>query len=246
MPGNDTENRIAAADWHAWLAQCAEIGVSISQEATADLDRLYRLLLVANQHTNLTRLTAPEDFLNRHLLDSLTISPWVPPQSRVVDVGSGAGFPALPLAWHRPDVQVTAVDSVGKKCDFIRSAAESLNLTNLQVLHARSELMGQDKTWREQADCVTARAVAPLNVLLELCLPLLKPDGVFLAMKGVSFDAELAAAQRAIRFLGAELQQIVTFEPAVLQGSRLLVFKKQAPTPAQYPRSPGTPAKKPL
>lgn len=232
--------------WNTWRKACQELGVNVSDEQEAQLQRFYDHLIETNKHTNLTRITALEDFLYRHLLDSLTLEPLLPKQARLADIGSGAGFPALPLAIVRPDIQVTAVESIGKKCAFIQEAAEQLKLTDFTVRNERSESLGQDPKLREHFDIVSARAVAALPVLLELCLPLVKMGGAFLAMKGLSYEEELQASTKALKELGGELKEVKTFAHPSLAGSRLLIIKKVRPTPAKYPRTVGLPAKQPL
>lgn len=210
-------------------------------------DQLYELLLAANAHTNLTRLTSPEDFANRHVQDSLTLLPWIPEKSRLIDLGSGAGFPALPLAIERPDIHVTAVESVGKKCRFIEETAQALGLTNVTVINDRAEALGREAAYREQYNVVTARALAALPVLLEYAMPLVSyPDGCFIAFKGPQYVAELAEAQTAVMTLKTKLSDVIVSEQPELQGSTLLRFIKTGPMPAAYPRAVGVPAKKPL
>lgn len=234
------------AQWEQWLTDCQTIGVTIPAERLPLFQRFYTLLLTANQTVNLTRITAPQDFLDRNLLDSLTLSPLIAGEQRVIDIGSGAGFPAIPLALARPDVTVVAVESIGKKCKFIQEAAEALGLTNLMVLNARSEDLARDGHYRESFDVVTARAVAALPTLLELCAPLARVGGQLIAMKGLNAEAELNASQKAIRVLALRHQQSLSFTLPQLQGSRLLVFEKIARTQDAYPRAAGLPAKKPL
>lgn len=246
--GNDIE----AGQWRQWQEDCQSVGVDISEAQQALFARFYALLSEANQTVNLTRITAPEDFLYRHLLDSLTIAPLIPANASVADIGSGAGFPAIPLAILRADIQMIAVESVGKKCNFIHACQEALNLANLTVLNLRSEDLGRKtgaphpQNRREQLDVVTARAVAALPALLELCLPLLKKGGRFLAMKGLNYEAELNASGNALKLLGGKLLEVKTFEHPRLKDSRLLVFEKTTRTPDIYPRTAGLPAKKPL
>jgi len=232
--------------WSAWRKSAQELGVNISDEQEALFQRFYAHLLETNKHTNLTRITELEDFLYRHLLDSLTLEPLIPANARLIDIGSGAGFPAIPLAIVRPDIQVVAVDSVGKKCAFIQEAAEQLKLPGVTVRNQRSEELGQDPQLRQQFDVVSARAVAALPVLLELCLPLVKVGGQFLAMKGLSYEAELKASKKALNVLGGSVKEVKTFNHPNLAGSRLLVIEKTKPTPGQYPRKTGLPAKNPL
>lgn len=232
--------------WHAWRKAAQDLGVEISDAQEAQFRQFYKQLLETNRHTNLTRITELEDFLYRHLLDSLTLAPLTPPNARLIDIGSGAGFPALPLAIARPDLTVTAVDSVGKKCKFMQETAEKLKVSGFTARNQRSEELGQDPQLREQFDLVSARAVAALPVLLELCLPLLKVGGSFLAMKGLSYEGELEASQNALKVLSGAVKEVKTFVHPSLSGSRLIVIEKTRPTPRQYPRKSGLPAKNPL
>jgi 16S rRNA (guanine(527)-N(7))-methyltransferase RsmG len=235
---NESDSRpIDAGLWASWREACQRLGVSVDDGMQERLGRFYTLLTDANRVMNLTRVTAPEEFLDRHLLDSLSLSPFIPGGAHLADIGSGAGFPALPLAVVRPDVTVTAVEATEKKCRFIESVRQALDLPNLSVRRERAEVLGRDAGFRERADVVTARAVAALPILLELCLPLVKVGGVFLAMKGCAYEEELAASDKALQALGGTLKAVHTFEDLRLAGSRLLLLEKTHPTPATYPRS---------
>lgn len=232
--------------WDTWQTECQSLGISLTTAQRTLFERFYLQLVTANQTTNLTRITEESDFLYRHLLDSLAIVPMLPQNAKLADIGSGAGFPSIPIAIARPDTQVLAVESIGKKCQFIQAAQENLALSNLAVSNERSETLGQKPEYRAQFDIVTARAVATLPVLLELCLPLLKIGGQFLALKGLSYEDELKVSRTAIKTLGGKLIQTISFPHPKLEGSRVLVFEKIAETPKAYPRSAGTPSKKPL
>lgn len=240
--GNDSYT----IQWRQWQDDCQALGVSVSEVQRTQFERVYEHLIEANRTVNLTRITAPEEFLYRHLLDSLTLSPLIPPNARLADIGSGAGFPSIPLAIARPDVTVTAVESIGKKCKFIQDTKDKLELANLSVLNARSEDLSRKAESRETFDVVTARAVAALPTLLELCLPLVRPGGLFLAMKGLSYEEELNASAKALKTLGGRFKEVQSFPHPRLEGSRLLVIEKVARTPDAYPRSAGLPGKKPL
>lgn len=230
-----------------WAADCQALGLSLSPEHWQQISQLYTLLLTANAQTNLTRLTSPEAYLYKHILDSLTIINSLPEGAQVIDLGSGAGFPALPLAIVRPDLTITAVESVGKKCRFIQESAAALSLTNLNVINDRAEALGQRSTYRERFDVVTARALAPLPVLLEYAIPLVTyPQGRFLAFKGSQYTQELENASQALKTLHAKLDQTQHVSLEQLPGAVILHFKKTTPTPPAYPRAVGLPAKKPL
>jgi 16S rRNA (guanine527-N7)-methyltransferase len=240
-----SETTITAELWDTWHSDASQFGLSIP-DWREKFNAFYDLLIETNKQFNLTRITAPEDFLYRHLLDSLTLLPLIPPQAKLIDVGSGAGFPAIPLAIARPDITVVALESLEKKCGFIRQVKESLKLENLSVEKTRAEDYAHVRGVRESYDLVTARAVAALPALLELCLPFVKVKGTFLAMKGRASEDELASAQKALGILGGQFLESKTFDHPRLEGSRLLLIQKIKAMPAKYPRTAGTPAKNPL
>lgn len=200
-----------------------------------------------NEHTNLTAITGAQQIVTRHFLDSLRCAlSWGDAPNSLIDVGAGAGFPGLPLKILRPELQLTLVESIGKKATFLRHSVDRLGLRDVVVLASRAEAIGRDATQREHYDVVVARAVADLRVLSEYCLPLCRIDGRFLAPKGAQIEAELAAAQPAIATLGGH---VIAVEPVELPGVEprsLVVMGKIASTPSQYPRALGIPAKRPL
>lgn len=234
-----------------WQRAAALLGLSVPTDALPRFEALYQAVLDFNAHTNLTRLTTPDAFGYRHILESLVLSRWIPENARVVDVGSGGGFPVLPLALFRPDAGFTAIESTGKKCAFISEAADTLGVKNLMVLHERSEAAGNSKDYRASFDIVTARAVAALPVLLELTIPLVKTGGRLLAVKGDNAFDELKASGNAMDCLHAELVDTFSLKEDVAElpyvtDTCLLMFEKMDTTPKTYPRKPGTPAKSPL
>lgn len=200
-----------------------------------------------NATTNLTAITAREDVYIRHFLDSLVLARmWGRPPDSLVDIGSGAGFPGVPLKLLFPDMALLLVDSVGKKTDFLQHLVGRLELRDVRVVTARAEELGRDRRERERYGAVTARAVAELRVLAEYSLPLLRVGGLFLAPKGAAAHEEAAAAATALALLGGELRSI---EPVVLPGVEpraAIVVTKVRPTDPRYPRPVGTPARKPL
>ena len=213
--------------------------------------RLTEHMLEVNKSMNLTAIRDERDVMVRHFADCLTIDALLPQGARVLDVGCGAGFPCLPLAICRPDLELTALDSTEKRIRYVRETAALLECQNLTALAARAEEQGNGPL-REQFDACTARAVADLPVLAELCLPFVKVGGVFLAMKGARGDEELERAQGAIRKLGGtpeEVRRITLrspFDPSICDTRTLIVTRKQQPTPREFPRAFARIVKKPL
>lgn len=210
----------------------------------AKFDTYMELLKDWNTRINLTAITEDEEIRLKHFQDSLSILPYIEGGS-LVDVGTGAGFPGLPIAIERPDVSVTLVDSLDKRVKFLQCVADTLELKNVTCIHARAEEFGRKPEYREKFDYATARAVASMPVLLEYCLPLLKTGGRFLAMKGANASEE--KFEKALDILGGKLVRQDTF---LLENSELqrciFVVEKFRQIPSKYPRKPGTPTKQPL
>ncbi len=204
-------------------------------------------LQIWNVRVNLTAIIDAEGIFVRHFLDSLRCAcAWGDTPASLIDIGSGAGFPGIPLKILRPTLRLTLVESVGKKAAFLRHIVEQLALDDVTVLDSRVELIGHQPQHREQYDVATARAVAGMRVLAEYSLPLVRLGGRLLAPKGADVAAELAAAQRAIKILGGEMPAV---EPVTLPGvdpRTLVVIGKTRPTPPEYPRAVGIPTRRPL
>jgi 16S rRNA (guanine527-N7)-methyltransferase len=211
------------------------------------MERFVALLLDANQRLNLTRIVMPDEVARRHLLDALAGLPHVDRVApRVaVDLGSGGGLPGIPLAAARPDVRWILVDAVAKKADALRGFAEALQLRNVRVVAERAETLGRLPEHRDRHDLVVARACAPLPVLAELALPLLRVGGRLVAWKGLLTDAdeEIVRGRIASERLGGER---LTIEDAAVPGTRFVMVGKARPTPDRFPRRPGVPARRPL
>lgn len=209
---------------------------------------LARGIIDTNKTLNLTRLVEPEEMAIKNVLDSLGLLRLEWPQELfLLDLGTGAGFPGIPLAICRPGWTVMLLDSLRKRLRFLEETGERLGLTNVATLHARAEDAGQDRKHRETYDLVVSRAVARLPVLLELASPLVKVGGHFIAYKGSDWAAEIEISAKAMIQLRVSLEQVFEMELPLGMGSRsLLVFKKQAPTPTPYPRKAGIPNKQPL
>ena len=205
-------------------------------------------LLSENEKYNLTAIRSFDQAIQKHIYDSITISPYIPENAEVVDIGSGAGFPTLPLAIARPDLKITAVDSTAKKVGFIRKAADLLELTNVDGVCGRAEeLSAPGETLREMFDCCVARSVAELRVLAEFCLSFVKKGGIFLAMKSQSASHEINEAKNAVKTLGAapEPEQMSLYRSGD-DDRTVWIFKKTDKTPDKYPRAYAQIKKKPL
>lgn len=225
------------------------MNIELTHEQCFIFGRYFEFLLEYNKKVNLTRITEAMEVAAKHFGDSLAVLNKNDFFSKcsVVDVGAGAGFPGMPIAIMRPDIRITLVDSLRKRTVFLSEAVQQLNLKNVHVVWSRAEEMGHNSIYREQFDVVLARAVAPLNVLVELCLPLLKTGGSFLAMKGPKAEEELFLAQTAIKKLGGFIISITT-EPLPLVGEvrTLIRIGKKSPTALIYPRKAGIPERQPL
>ncbi|MGE4271846.1 MAG: 16S rRNA (guanine(527)-N(7))-methyltransferase RsmG [Desulfitobacterium sp.] len=199
-----------------------------------------------NQKVNLTSITDPEEIILKHFVDSLSLLPLVA-GTKMADIGTGAGFPGLPIKIMLPKLKVYLVDSLAKRLEFLDAVLDELSIQEVETVHSRAEDFARNPLYRETFDCVTSRAVARLPVLLEYAIPLLKKGGVFLAAKGPQVDEEITEAKKAAEILGAEIKDIRRFSLGEEAEHRaVVVIEKISPTPKAYPRKAGTPAKKPL
>ncbi len=230
----------------------ADLGIVLTDTQCAQFDRYAELLCEWNEKMNLTGITDPYGIVVRHFIDSLTLCAQLPEGATLIDVGTGAGFPAIPAAIARPDISVTLLDSLKKRLTFLDTVVSELKLSAVTV-HARAEDGGHKDELREQFDVATARAVASLPVLCEYCLPFVKTGGRFVALKGPDADNELADARRAAKAIGGTLRESVAAQIPVnpkdgeeVFTRRLVVFDKLTPTPKRFPRPAAKIAKAPL
>lgn len=237
-------------------AGCRQLGIELTDAALSQFERYYRELVEWNARLNLTSITEYDDVQTKHFLDSLVSLPLIAgelgkplplPALRVLDVGTGAGFPGIPLKLASPALQLTLMDGTQKKIAFLEHLLSVLEIKGVSLVHGRAEEMGRSSAHRERYDLVVARAVAPLNVLVEYLLPLVIKSGLAVIYKGPSAPEEFMEARRAIKLLGGDAVRLAPVEVPFLDERRfVLLLKKIAPTPAQYPRGQGLPRKRPI
>ncbi|MGX7025356.1 16S rRNA (guanine(527)-N(7))-methyltransferase RsmG [Vagococcus hydrophili] len=230
--------------------ELAKIGIELSDTQMRQFQRYYELLVEWNEKINLTAITDLEEVYLKHFYDSITLANALDLKDdnySICDVGAGAGFPSIPLKIVFPNLKVSIVDSLNKRIKFLTLLCDELQLENVSLYHDRAEDFGQNKAHRESYDLVTARAVARLNVLSELCIPLVKKDGKFLALKAAKSEEEVLESKKAIATLGGKLVEEVEMTLPFIEDKRyIVVIEKKKETPKKYPRKPGTPNKKPL
>ena len=230
-----------------------ELNPHIVKPTTEQVEQLFALTEImqeVNSYMNLTAITDLTGVILKHYVDSLAVSPYIPENSTVIDVGCGAGFPSLPLAITRPDLLITPLDSTAKRIRYVQDTADKLGLANISAVAARAEEYGNKLEHRESFDVAVARAVADLPVLTELCLPFVKVGGCFVSMKAAKGDEELEKASNAIKVCGGKVKDIVrsdiTANSVDFEQRRLFVIEKSQHTPNNYPRNFGRIQKKPL
>ena len=223
------------------LKAANELGAPLSPAQADMLVRYYDILIETNKTMNLTRITAPEEVVTKHFADSLTPILTGHVKGRVIDVGTGAGFPGLVLKCALPEIGLTLLDSLNKRVNFLRSAAAQMKLYDgISFIHARAEDAANDKTHREQYDTAVSRAVANMRTLAEWCLPFLKPGGYLLALKGPLAESELDDASEAIKILGGAIEEIYSCHiPFTELDHKIIVIRKLRHTPSAFPRKGG-------
>ncbi len=232
------------------LRQAAEsYGLALTEEQLSRFERYYELLIEWNQKMNLTAITEPREVAVKHMIDSL--SAWddslFSPEASLVDVGTGAGFPGIPLKILYPGLKLTLLDSLNKRIRYLQTVVDELGLTDVRCIHARAEEAARQKEYREQFDIAVSRAVARLPILAEYCLPFVKKGGIFAALKGMQYEQEAQEARKALGMLGGQLAAVHPVQLPGLEDKRAVIYvRKTGKTPAAYPRKAGTPEKNPL
>ena len=224
-----------------------KMSISLNKEQYDQFYAYMVLLIEWNEKINLTAITEPQEIILKHFVDSLTIAKYIEEGKTIIDMGTGAGFPRIPLKIYRNDVKVVLADSLNKRIKFLNEVIEKLQLKNIETIHCRAEELGKNKEYREKFDYATSRAVANLSTLSEYLLPFVKLNGSGIFMKTMEIDEELENAKKAIKILGGRIEKVNKFEiPESDLGRSIIIVKKEKQTPSKYPRKPGTPAKEPL
>lgn len=226
-----------------------EQNITLSDQQVQQFALYYDMLVEWNEKINLTAITEKNEVYLKHFYDSITAAFYYDFKKNVhiCDVGAGAGFPSIPLKICFPGIKVTIVDSLKKRIGFLNELATKLELDGVAFYHDRAETFGKNRDFREKFDVVTARAVARMSVLSELCLPLVKKNGVLIAMKGAQAQNELRDGAKAIELLGGEVEDVHTFTLPKEESERsIIIINKKRKTPKKYPRKPGTPNKEPI
>ena len=225
----------------------SKIDINLDNEICNKLYNYMNLLLEWNEKINLTAITDEKEIILKHFIDSFTINKFINSGDIMLDIGTGAGFPGLPIKIIRPEVDVFLMDSLNKRINFLNEVIELLQLKNIEAFHSRAEEMAKNNKFREKFDVVTSRAVAKLNILLEYMLPYTKINGKCLCMKGPNIEEEIKEAEKALKILGGEIEKI---EKIILPDSNIerniIIIRKKSATPLKYPRKAGMPTKEPL
>ena len=224
-----------------------KINITLDYNQIEKFYKYMNILLEWNEKINLTAITEPIDIILKHFIDSLTISKYIAKNAKIIDIGTGAGFPGIPIKIIREDVEIVLLDSLNKRVNFLNDVISKLDLKNIKAIHSRVEELGKNKQYREMFNVATSRAVANMSTLSEYLLPLIKENGIAICMKGSDYKEELDKGENAIKILGGRIEKI---EELYLPNSNvkrsLIILKKVKNTPNKYPRKAGIPAKEPL
>ena len=224
-----------------------EISIEFSNIQIEKFYKYMNLLIEWNEKINLTAITEPKEIIIKHFIDSLTVLKDIKGKNTLVDVGTGAGFPGIPLKIMDEEIKITLLDSLNKRINFLNEVINQLDLKNVETIHSRVEEAGKNKKYRESFDIATARAVANLSTLSEYMLPLVKVGGKSICMKGSEVSEELKNSKKAISILGGEIESIDNFKlPKSDMMRNIVIIKKVKNTPSKYPRKAGTPSKEPI
>lgn len=224
-----------------------KIEIELDEKQIRQFYNYMQLLLKWNEKINLTAITQPQEIIIKHFVDSLTISKYIKENAKIIDVGTGAGFPGIPLKIYRNDIEVILLDSLNKRINFLNDAINKMGLDKIGAIHGRAEEFGHNKEYREKFDIATSRAVANMATLSEYLIPFVKVNGMVVAMKGSDVKQEIDESKKAINVLGGKIFGVEEFNlPDTDIRRNVILIEKEKHTLAKYPRKAGTPSKEPL
>lgn len=224
-----------------------KMNIVLDETQISQFYKYMNLLIEWNKKINLTAIIEPKDIILKHFIDSMTINKYLEENSNIIDVGTGAGFPGIPIKISQQNVNVTLLDSLNKRINFLTTVADELKLRNISCIHSRAEEFAKMKQKRENFDIATSRAVANLNVLAEYLLPFVKINGKCICMKGPNIEEEIKNSKNAIKILGGKIEKVEEFNlPNTDIRRTIIIIRKEKATPKVYPRKAGTPSKSPL
>lgn len=230
-------------------SKAEQLGIRLSEKQLEQFQSYYERLIEKNKVMNLTAITEYEEVVDKHFVDSILLGSVkeLSGKKRVIDVGTGAGFPGIPLKIVYPELEITLLDSLNKRVKFLNEVIEELGLTGIQAVHSRAEDLAQDAAYRQQYDICVSRAVANLATLSEYCIPFVKQGGYFISYKSTQIEEELKQAKKAVQVLGGTLEQIETVQiPGTTIERQFVMIRKTGTTPKKFPRKAGTASKTPI
>lgn len=228
---------------------CMELGIDLSDKQYEQFITYYEMLVEKNKVMNLTAITEYEEVIEKHFLDSISLIKAIPLDKpvKILDLGTGAGFPGIPLKIAFPNLDILLMDSLNKRINFLKEVITELKLQNIDAVHGRAEEMARRKEYRENFDLCVSRAVANLSSLSEYCIPFVKKGGCFISYKSGEIEEELEQAKKAVYVLGGNIKDVIKFQlPNTEMNRSFVIIEKNKPTPKTYPRKAGTPSKEPI
>lgn len=229
------------------VAKASNINVQLSESNISQFKEYMDILLDWNEKMNLTAITEKKEIVDKHFIDSLTINKCIKDNDKIIDIGTGAGFPGIPLKIVKSETEILLLDSLNKRINFLNEVINKLNLKKINTIHGRAEEIARNNVYRESYDVAVSRAVASLPTLLELMVPFVKVNGMCICMKGSNIEDELTLSKKAMEELGVVVEKIEQFElPDTDIKRNIIIMKKIKNTPKKYPRKPGTPSKEPI
>lgn len=228
------------------IEETEKINIELNEEEIYNFYKYMKGIIEWNEKVNVTAITDEKMFIVKHFIDSLTVNKYLANYNSLIDIGTGAGFPGIPLKILNKGKKVTLIDSINKKLNVIKDITYNMNLTNLEIIHTRAEDLAKKSDYREKFDVSTTRAVSNLSTILEYMLPFIKIGGIAICMKGPNYEEELAQAKNAIKILGGELVKIESVNVDNEMERNIIIIKKIKNTPLKFPRGQGKPLKEPI